>query len=303
VAALVVKAELKMSPTVLPHGATSEWRMNENGTNGMIVMPTYTYARKRRACACHGRRVARSMKILLVEDDPGIRGLVEDVLVTDHGHEVVAVGSAEEGWEAWHGADFSLLILDWMLPGMDGLELCRRLRLTPAGEASVILVMTGRTQADDLAAVLDAGADDYLAKPLDLQLLEIRLAIAERRVKEVADRLDAQRAAQQAAKLEGVLLAARTAAHEINNALALPVGFAELLTLHPTIQADPSLLSQVISIRDQSQRAAEILASLQRVIRLEETPSPLGPDRPYLDITRSVGDEPSPLLQKDGTED
>lgn len=228
------------------------------------------------------------MKVLLVEDDDAIRTLVASLLQEERDWEVAAFGSAEHAWEMLQSESFPLVILDWMLPGMDGLELCRRLRAS-TGSHSVILVMTARTEPEDLTSVLDAGADDYLAKPLDLDLLDVRLAVAERRVKEVAERVHAQRAAQEAAKLDGVMLAARTAAHEINNVLALPVGFAELLTLHPTIKGDPELLRQVTDIRDNAQRAADILGRLQRVIRLEETPSGLGPERPLLDLDRSVG--------------
>jgi DNA-binding response OmpR family regulator len=229
------------------------------------------------------------VKVLIVEDDPDIRGLVAEIVGEERGHDVAAFATAEEAWEASQTEVFPLMVLDWMLPGaMDGLELCRRVRQTPQGANSVILVLTARSRPPDLSAVLDAGADDYLSKPIDLRLFDIRLAIAERRVEEIAARLRAERAAQEAAKLEGVLLAARTAAHEVNNALALPVGYAELLLLHPASRTDPVLAEQLTAIRDQTQRAAEVLHRLQRVIRLEETPSPLGADRPFLDIERSV---------------
>jgi len=139
-------------------------------------------------------------------------------------------------------------------------------------------------------AALDAGADDYVPKPIDFGLFDVRLTIAERRTHEVSERVRAQRTAEESAKLAGVLLAARTAAHEINNALALPVGYADLLTLHPTVAADPGLLKQVTDIRDNVERAAEIINRLQRVIRLEEIPSPLGPEQPLLNIDLSIGE-------------
>jgi DNA-binding response OmpR family regulator len=230
------------------------------------------------------------VRVLIVEDDPAIRELVAEVLTSEHGLQVTAFATAEEAWNVCLAEPFPLMILDWMLPGdMSGLDLCRRLRQTPDGRNSIILVLTARSRPQDLQEVLDAGADDYLTKPVNLNLLDIRLTIAKRRVQEVQDRLRAEQAAQEAAKLEGVLLAARTAAHEVNNALALPVGYAELLLLHPAARSDPALAAQLTAIRDQTQRAAEVLHRLQRVIRLEETPSPLGPDRPFLDLERSVG--------------
>jgi len=229
------------------------------------------------------------MKVLLVEDDAAIRLLVARVLSEDHNHDVSAFATAEEAWDACQHQHFPLAILDWMLPGMDGLELIRRLGKTDRRPYQM-LMMTARTQPDDLVAVLDAGADDYVPKPIDFKLFGVRLAIAERRTREVSERIRAQRIAEESAKLAGVLLAARTAAHEINNALALPVGYADLLTLHPSIQADPSLLRQVTDIRDNVERAAEIISRLQRVIRLEETPSPLGPEQSLLNIDRSIGE-------------
>jgi DNA-binding response OmpR family regulator len=229
------------------------------------------------------------MKVLLVEDDSAIRLLVAGVLSDDHGHEVAAFATAEEAWDACQREHFPLAILDWMLPGMDGLELIRRLGKTER-RPYLILVMTARTQPGDLVAALDAGADDYVPKPIDFELFDVRLTIAQRRTHEVSERVRAQRTAEESAKLAGVLLAARTAAHEINNALALPVGYADLLTLHPTVAADPGLLKQVTDIRDNVERAAEIINRLQRVIRLEEVPSPLGPEQPLLNIDLSIGE-------------
>jgi DNA-binding response OmpR family regulator len=237
-----------------------------------------------------GTKGAR-MRVLLVEDDPEIQDLLTEVLTSERGHDVSAFFTAEEAWDAFRAQPYPLLVLDWMLPGaMDGLELCRRLRHTPEGRDAIVLVMTARTRPADLLAVLDAGADDYITKPADMHLFDIRFTIAERRVDEVNRRIEAERAAQESARLEGVLLAARTAAHEVNNALALPVGFAELLLLNPIVSADPTLRDQITAIRDQAQRASDVLHRLQRVIRLEEAPSGLGPDRPLLDLEKSVGE-------------
>src|SRR2546425_1342374 len=116
------------------------------------------------------------MKALLVEDDPDLRDLV-GALLTDMGHEVSAFGDAEAAWKVCQREHFPLVVLDWRLPGADGNELCRRIRTLAGGEASAILMMTGRTGSQELAAVLDAGASDYLAKPFDLDVLQVRLAI------------------------------------------------------------------------------------------------------------------------------
>jgi diguanylate cyclase (GGDEF)-like protein len=127
------------------------------------------------------------MRVLLVEDDVSIRSLVEEVL-SQRGHTVAAFGDAEEAWKASQRESFPLNVLDWMLPGMDGLELCRRLRSLPDGDTRVVLCLTARTDPVDLSEVLRAGANDYLAKPFDIVALETRLAIAESQVAQLAER-------------------------------------------------------------------------------------------------------------------
>jgi diguanylate cyclase (GGDEF)-like protein/PAS domain S-box-containing protein len=121
------------------------------------------------------------VKVVVVEDNAGIREIVVDLLQR-RGHTVVAFAEAESAWHWAQSHPIELAILDWGLPGMDGLELSRRLRSAPDGERAVILVLTGRAEPDDLDEVVDAGANDYVTKPFKLDALEIRLAFAERLV-------------------------------------------------------------------------------------------------------------------------
>ena len=132
------------------------------------------------------------MKTLVVEDDALVRALMAAVLQA-RGHDVTACAQGPEALAACKDGVPPLVLLDWMLPGMDGLELCRRLRLLPAGDSAVVLLVTARNQPGDLRHVLESGADDYVAKPLDIELLGVRVEIAERRA---ADR-QKHRAARQ----------------------------------------------------------------------------------------------------------
>jgi len=127
------------------------------------------------------------MKVLVVEDDLWMRSLLAEVVFL-RGHEVTAVREAETAWERWQQEHFPMVLLDWHLPGMDGLELTRRIRATEGGDATVILLITGRGERNDLVDVLDAGANDYIAKPFDVDALDTRLAIAERAVELIAQR-------------------------------------------------------------------------------------------------------------------
>lgn len=127
------------------------------------------------------------MRVLLVDDDDALRSLVEGVLA-EHGHEPVCVATGERAWAQFEAQRFPLLVVDWVLPGIDGLELCRRVRATSEGDRPVILVMTGRDGADDLSRVLAAGANDYICKPFDVTQFEVRLAVAESHVAETDER-------------------------------------------------------------------------------------------------------------------
>src|SRR5215470_8554413 len=101
------------------------------------------------------------MKILLVEDHPESRHTLCR-LIEKRSHEVVACASAEEAEQALTKEKFPFLILDWMLPGKSGVELCRDLRAQPNGDEMYILLVTARSNLEDLEQALVSGANDYL---------------------------------------------------------------------------------------------------------------------------------------------
>jgi PAS domain S-box-containing protein len=139
------------------------------------------------------------MRILLVEDHEESRTNLHR-LIERRGHEVVSVGSVEEAKLALDKASFPFLILDWMLPGQSGIELCRELRTRAHGDELFILLVTARADTEDLEQALAAGANDYLTKPLDIALLNVRLSVAERQIRELAERNHARAALQESAK-------------------------------------------------------------------------------------------------------
>ncbi len=124
---------------------------------------------------------------LIVEDDPTARHLIRDI-VKARGHDAVACGDAESGWDSFRKEGHDLVLLDMKLPGMDGLELCRMIRREPKADGTVILFITGSDDRDALEAALDAGADDYVEKPVVDSPLHVRLSIAERRIRELRTR-------------------------------------------------------------------------------------------------------------------
>jgi two-component system, cell cycle sensor histidine kinase and response regulator CckA len=131
------------------------------------------------------------MRILLVEDHPESRRILQK-LIERRGHDVVAVRSAEEAEIELANQPFPFLILDWMLPGKSGVELCRELRARPKGYEFFILLATARDEPADLEQALEAGANDYLTKPLDAARLSIRLSVAERRIRAMNERVQAR---------------------------------------------------------------------------------------------------------------
>lgn len=121
----------------------------------------------------------RSLNILLIEDHPDVRELLQDYFVS-RGHALDAVADAEAGLPLILSRGYDVLVLDRMLPGLDGASLCRQLRETHH-IASPILMLTALATPSDRVEGLNIGADDYLVKPFDLSELEARVMALARR--------------------------------------------------------------------------------------------------------------------------
>lgn len=116
-------------------------------------------------------------KILVVDDDASICLLISDVL-SDQGHTVTTAHSGEEALERLEGESFDLILLDIMMKGMDGLEVCRRVR---DKVDCPILFLSAKDSAQDIVTGLGLGADDYLTKPFEIEVLAARVAAHLRR--------------------------------------------------------------------------------------------------------------------------
>jgi DNA-binding response OmpR family regulator len=149
------------------------------------------------------------MKILIAEDDPVSRRLLQAALVK-WGYEVIVTTNGKEAWEALQrpGAP-SLLVLDWLMPETDGVEVCRQARETPALKSAYIILLTSRGSKEDIVQGLQAGADDYVTKPFDHGELRARVQVGSRVVQlqsALADRVkELEEAISNVKQLQGLL--------------------------------------------------------------------------------------------------
>ncbi len=119
-------------------------------------------------------------RLLLVEDDERIRQALA-LALADEGYEVIEAASGEEALDLLVSTRVDVVLLDLVLPGVDGLEVCRTLRSRARGDLSIIII-SARTETSDVIQGLEAGADDYVTKPLMASELAARIRALQRRL-------------------------------------------------------------------------------------------------------------------------
>ena len=114
------------------------------------------------------------MKILIADDEAASLKMLSGVL-TDWGYQVITAADGTEAWRVLQENEApKLAILDWTMPGLEGVEICQRLRQRYTPTPTYLILLTGRTAKEDLVAGLDAGANDFLTKPFDWNELRAR---------------------------------------------------------------------------------------------------------------------------------
>lgn len=166
------------------------------------------------------------MKVLLAEDSPTIRQLLT-LQLAEWDFQVVQAKDGAEAWELFQEEPFSLVLTDWMMPRMDGLELIRLIRAAETPHYVYVVLLTAKSGKEDLIHAMDAGADDFLVKPCDDGELRVRLREG-MRILELERTLGEKNLALQTTqaalvhseKMAGVGQLAAGMAHEINNPVA-----------------------------------------------------------------------------------
>ncbi len=120
------------------------------------------------------------MKVLIAEDDRPSRLILEGML-KKWGYDVISTSNGEEAWQIMQGDDPPpLCIIDWMMPEMNGMEFCRKVRESSTLAFAYIILLTGKRQREDVIAGIEAGANDYIRKPFYREELKARIHIGER---------------------------------------------------------------------------------------------------------------------------
>jgi len=146
------------------------------------------------------------MKVLIAEDDTASRIVLQNHL-TSWGYEVIAANNGGNAWDEILTHKPEIVLIDWIMPGMDGLELCRKIRSSDSGQYTYIMFLTSKAENCDIITALDNGADDFMSKPFDKDVFRCRIAVGERIFKyENEMRTARQKAEDSQKKLEQVNL-------------------------------------------------------------------------------------------------
>jgi len=203
------------------------------------------------------------MRLLIAEDDVTSRAMLQAVL-TKWGYDVTAVSDGEQAWAGLQEPNApGLAVLDWEMPGMDGAELCRRLREQTRKEPLYLILLTSRSEPEDIVQGLEAGADDYIAKPYNNAELKARVDVGRRM-------LLLQNEMREREKLQGVLEMAGAVCHELNQPLQIVSGFAEMLLLETN--TDDKNYKILKTIKQGIERIGELTRRIMKITRYQAKP-------------------------------
>src|SRR6516162_4030083 len=192
------------------------------------------------------------MHILIADDDSVSRRLLQNYL-QKWGYDVTAAQDGAEAWRLFEGSFFPMVITDWMMPEIDGPALLRRIRASQRPGYVYAILLSARSQKEDLVEGMESGADDFLTKPFDRDELRVRLRAGERIIRLEHHLREAQAALIQNEQLASVGRLAAGVAHEINNPISFVVN--NIAMLRRDVQTALKMLDAYGEGRDDLSRA------------------------------------------------
>ena len=215
------------------------------------------------------------MKIAIIEDDETIRNLLRMTLSAAGFRNVTAASRGDEGLTLVFSERPRILLLDLMLPGLDGFSVCRRIRQNPETADIGIIMLTAKSETEDIVAGLDAGADDYVTKPFSRSELLARIQALQRRIERPAT----------TGELDGLAVDAAAGAVTLNGEV-LSLNKTEFLFLsrfvaHPARVYTRRQLAELTGGSGENERTVDVQIALLR--------KKLGPWAQHLETVRGVG--------------
>ena len=198
------------------------------------------------------------MRILISDDSAAIRDILSKSLVS-WGHEVVVCEDGAQAWDVLQRSDApKLAILDWEMPGLDGISVCKKMVEKEENKETYLILVTSRDATSDIVQGLEAGADDYITKPFKEEELLARLNVGIRM-------LDMRSKLVNFERLQTLTVTAGAAAHEINQPLTVVIGNADMLALKlGTVDQIPSqdIMKYAVSISEAGKRISDIVKTM-----------------------------------------
>jgi DNA-binding response OmpR family regulator len=229
------------------------------------------------------------MHILIADDDEIVRLLLRNAL-TKLGHEIRECCNGVDAWSAWEQGEYSLIISDWMMPDLDGLEFCRRVRAEERPHFTYFILLTALAGKTRYLDGMEAGADDFITKPFEKDQLAARVRVAER-ILEMHKKLRAansdldRRVSERTAELAEALRVKSEflsrASHELRTPMSHVLGYAQLLEMDPLTEKQTESVHRILT------SGQHLLALIDRILAVSGSSSE--------DFSLFDGSDPDPV--------
>jgi DNA-binding response OmpR family regulator len=206
--------------------------------------------------------------VLIIDDDPNFSEILQMGLETE-GYNIISAQNPIIGWEKMEKHKPDVLLVDWEMPEMNGIELTKRLREDENHRERYIIMITGRGETKDIVAALDAGADDYLIKPFEIEELKARVRTGLR------IRMLEQRIADEAKRLT-VFEMALSVADKVGNPIAAAKLHQQLLAEDPQLTSYTDILESLRSLGSLLDEALNLINQYQAIKTPRSIPAPGG---------------------------